>query len=65
MLPQSPALPTKEKMTVAELVDFEAEKEEPELHRQRMLASERRIIRYGAFIDKSAEDGKVSVLSPE
>lgn len=64
MLPQSPALPTKEKMTVAELVDFEAEKEEPELHRQRMLASERRII-YGTFIDKSAENGKVSVLSPE
>lgn len=61
MFPQkSPALPPEEKMSVAELTGFEAENEESELHRQRILTCARRV-RHGAFIEESGEDGKVRV----
>lgn len=61
MFPQkSPVLPPEEKMSVAELKGFEAEKEESKLPRQRILTCARRV-RHGAFIDESVEDGNVSV----
>lgn len=63
MFPQSPSLPVKE-MTIAELADFEAENGESELHRQRMLACERRI-RYQALIGETVEGEKVCVCVSE
>lgn len=59
MFPQSPFRLAKE-MTIAELADFEAENGESQLHRQRMLACERRV-RYEALIGETVEGEKVSV----
>ncbi|KAE8541387.1 hypothetical protein D1P53_002746 [Cryptococcus gattii VGV] len=61
MFTQSPSLLAKE-MTIAELADFEAENGESELHRQRMLACERRI-RYEALIGETVEGEKFSYNS--
>lgn len=63
MFPQSPSLLAKE-MKIAELPNFEAENGESELHRQRMLACERRI-RYEALIGETVEGEKVSACVSE
>lgn len=63
MFPQSLSLLAKE-MKIAELANFEAENGESELHRQRMLACERRI-RYEALIGETVEGEKVSTCVSE
>lgn len=63
MFPQSPSLLAKE-MKIAELANFEAENGESELHRQRMLACERRT-RYEALIGETVEGEKVSACVSE
>lgn len=60
MFPQSP-FRLANKMTVAELADFEAENGESQLHRQRMMLACERTMRYEALIGETVEGEKVSV----
>lgn len=62
MFPQSP-FRLANKMTVAELADFEAENGESQLHRQRMMLACERTMRYEALIGETVEGEKTTKFS--